>query len=107
MRRINRGIGIALVLQAILVSGGGAASGLRGTIKGQILDRSTQRPIAGAYIVVLDHRLGDVADSSGNVTVKHVPVGVHRLQISMMGYESVIRTDVVVRQWLDCQDHDV
>jgi hypothetical protein len=95
---INRGFRAAVLLLSILVGGAaGQGDALRGTVKGRIVDRGTQRPIYGAYNVVLDHRLGDVADSSGNVTVKHVPVGVHQLQISMMGYESVIRTDVVVR----------
>ena len=68
-----------------------------GTLKGQILDRGTQHPLPGANIAVLDQPLGDIADAEGRFTVARVPVGLHRLQISMVGYETVVRPDVVLR----------
>ncbi|MFC1526576.1 carboxypeptidase-like regulatory domain-containing protein, partial [Candidatus Latescibacterota bacterium] len=68
-----------------------------GTLKGVVLDRSTQRPLVGANILVLDHQLGATADEEGRFLVASVPTGVHRLQVSMIGYETAVRADVVVK----------
>ncbi|MFH1566365.1 MAG: TonB-dependent receptor, partial [Gemmatimonadota bacterium] len=69
----------------------------RGTLKGAVLDRATQRPLAGANILVLDQSLGDIADEGGRFLVADVPAGVHRVQVSMIGYETAVAADVVVR----------
>ncbi|MBW2256474.1 MAG: TonB-dependent receptor [Deltaproteobacteria bacterium] len=86
-------------LLSLLVHAATAADAVvrHGTLKGQILDRATQRPLVGANVLILDHQLGGIADEEGHFVVAGVPVGVHRLQVSMIGYEAAILTDIVVR----------
>ena len=68
-----------------------------GTIKGTIVDGATKRPLPGANVAVAGRDLGAIAGSDGRFVVTGVPVGLHRLQVSMIGYDWVIRPDVVVR----------
>ena len=68
-----------------------------GTIKGTIVDGATKRPLPGANLAVMDQSIGAIATDDGRFVVTDVPVGLHRLQVSMIGYDSVIRPDVVVR----------
>ena len=68
-----------------------------GTIKGTIVDGATKRPLPGANLAVMDQSIGAIAADDGRFVVTDVPVGLHRLQVSMIGYDSVIRPDVVVR----------
>ena len=68
-----------------------------GTVKGQVADRATRQPLAGANILVQGLELGTIADEAGRFAIPRVPAGVHLVQVSMIGYQAVIRTDVVVR----------
>ncbi|MDP6016803.1 MAG: TonB-dependent receptor [Candidatus Latescibacteria bacterium] len=89
-------IGRTLIGLCILASVVDAAE-LQGTIKGLILDNDTQRPLVGANVLVIGHSLGGIAGEDGRFTTGNVPAGVHSVQVSMIGYEIVIRTDIVVR----------
>ena len=89
---------LALLLAATASHGADSGNPIRhGIVKGVVLDRSTQRPVAGANILVLDRELGTIVDEEGRFAISSVPVGVQRLQISMIGYETAVRADVVVR----------
>jgi len=85
-----------MVALAMLTCAADAAP-LQGTIKGLILDHDTQRPLVGANVLVIDHALGGIAGADGRFTTNAVPAGVHSLQLSTIGYETAIRTDIVVR----------
>jgi TonB-dependent receptor-like protein/carboxypeptidase-like protein len=91
---------IPLALLLALLSPADARAGsaaMEGTLKGVVLDRATQRPLVGANVLVLDRELGSIADAEGRFVIPAVPVGVHRLQVSMIGYDTAVRTDVVVK----------
>ena len=68
-----------------------------GEIRGAILDRATQHPLPGASVEVLGRERGTVADAEGRFALPDMAVGVHSLRISMIGYTTIVRTDVVVR----------
>ena len=67
-----------------------------GKIEGRVIDAKTQAPLREVNVLVLDTMRGDVTDSLGVFTIASVPPGVYRLRFSLLGYESVIKTDVVV-----------
>lgn len=68
----------------------------RGAITGRVLDKTTKEPIVGATAKIIGLELGAVADLDGKFTIQNIPVGTYQVKISAVGYESTIRTDVVV-----------
>ena len=74
-----------------------AAAERTGVVKGLIVDAATQQPLPGANAVLLDAKLGAMAGDDGRFAIAGVPLGTYRLQVSMIGYESRIQPDVVVR----------
>ena len=95
-RLISRFVTVVLAALTMLVGATDAAPP-QGTIKGLILDHDTQRPLVGANVLAIDHTLGGIAGTDGRFTIGAVPAGVHSLQLSMIGYETAIHTDIVVR----------
>lgn len=63
----------------------------QGTIAGRVLDRSTQRPLAGAQVSIPDLELGTIASQEGRFIILNVPAGPHRVEALMMGYERGVR----------------
>ena len=68
-----------------------------GTLKGQVLDQATRQPLPGANILLLDSEHGTITGDDGRFTIPDLPVGGYRLQASMIGYETSIRPDLIVR----------
>jgi TonB-linked SusC/RagA family outer membrane protein len=66
-----------------------------GTITGRIVDGATQRPLAGANVVVQGTQRTAVTRADGNFVISGVPAGAHRVQASQIGYASQQR-DVTV-----------
>lgn len=66
-----------------------ALNGLsQGAVKGKVLDAGTDRPIIGAYVILLsDPSQGAVSDLDGNYFVE-LPNGTHRLLFKFSGMEN-------------------
>lgn len=73
-----------------------AQEGGRGSIAGTVVDATTQVPIPGATVQVLDTERGDAADINGAFVIGGLPVGSYRLRVSSIGYRTALVTDVVV-----------
>ncbi|HZX61921.1 MAG TPA: TonB-dependent receptor [Bacteroidales bacterium] len=69
---------------------------LRSTIRGTVTDRSTQSPLAGATIILLnsDPLVGTTTDADGNFKLSNVPIGKRQLKVTYVGYSSFI-TDML------------
>ena len=68
------------------------------TLSGIILDETTLTPIPSANIVVLNTKplLGTNSDLNGEFTLSNVSLGRHNIQVSSIGYEPIIMTNVLV-----------
>ncbi len=68
------------------------------TIRGGVYDKTSHEGLPGATIIIKDSDplIGTVSDLDGNFVLKDVPVGRHNLQISMVGYESFIVSELLV-----------
>ncbi|WP_282125959.1 TonB-dependent receptor [Marinifilum flexuosum] len=81
------------------------AQGLRQTIKGKIVSKETEEPLAFANIHVkdTDPTIGATSDFDGNYELKNVPVGRVNIEVSYIGYESLQILDVLVNSAKEVQ----
>jgi hypothetical protein len=85
-------IGILLLASSHL-----SAQTFKGDIAGSVIDGKTQEPLPAVNVLVVEQpALGCVTDSAGAFTIKGVPVGSYSLKATIIGYESVILTNIVV-----------
>ena len=60
------------------------------------MDLNTQEPLIGTNVQIIDTNKGAATDMEGKYVIQNVPVGTYRLKFDYIGYESIIKTDVVV-----------
>lgn len=65
-------------------------------IKGTVLDRETKKPISDASVSIVELNRTGITDSSGIFQFTEVPYGSYRIKVSMLGYEPIVKTDIVV-----------
>lgn len=68
----------------------------KGVINGVITDKETQQPVQDAIIEILELKEKTSSSSAGNFEFKDIPYGTYRLKVTCIGYEAVVKTDVVV-----------
>lgn len=68
------------------------------TIRGTVVDKTSEFPLVGAAIKItnLQPVLGAVADASGAFELKNVPLGRHQIAVSFLGYKSISIPNIVV-----------
>jgi hypothetical protein len=69
----------------------------KGTIKGKLVDVSTQTPLVAANVIIDGTVLGAATDMEANFVILNVPVGNYVLKFSYIGYETMKKTDIIVR----------
>ena len=74
-----------------------AAFSATGSIAGKVVDKTTREPLAGANIIVMDTQLGAAADVNGDFIVRNIESGSYNIEISMLGYETLMKNRVVVK----------
>ncbi len=88
---------VVVALLAGVVAAHAQEASRAGSIHGQVVDAATRQPLGAAAVVVLDSGLATVTGADGRFTLADVPAGLHRVQVVLVGYESAILHDVVVR----------
>ncbi len=68
----------------------------RGSITGSVVNSLTQEPLSGANIVVTGTKLGSSTNEEGKFSIRNVEVGTYNVNVSLVGFESTMITDVVV-----------
>jgi hypothetical protein len=73
-------------------------SGLKQTVRGEIIDADTKTPLIGATIIVegTDPMIGTIADLDGNFRLDGIPLGRHNFKASYVGYEPFTLSEVLV-----------
>ncbi|MGD1044078.1 MAG: TonB-dependent receptor [Bacteroidota bacterium] len=73
------------------------AQSFKGNIVGHVLDEKNQEPLPAVNVQVVEQPIfGAVSDSSGNFSIKGIAVGTYSLKAAIIGYESIILTNVVI-----------
>ena len=60
-----------------------------GKIQGRVTDSGSGQPIAGAQVVVVGTRLGNITNADGFYFINNVPAGVQDVQAQYIGYQTV------------------
>lgn len=60
----------------------------QGTIVGQVVDRSTSEPLAGAQVFVVGTTRGALANQDGRFIIQQVPAGQQEVRATLIGYSS-------------------
>ena len=69
----------------------------KGEIAGQVVDGTTQQPLAGVNVQVVEApSFGAVSDGNGNFFINGIDVGEYSLRASLLGYGQAVVTNVVV-----------
>ena len=93
--RMRRAAGAA-AYSLLLASGAQLASaGTTGRLSGHIVDAAKQ-PLMGVNIAIPAARLGALSNEDGSYSVLNVPAGTYDVRISLLGYQPVVNTGVVV-----------
>src|SRR4051812_40024224 len=84
-------------LAALLAGGPMAAQGTTATIRGQVTDSSSQRPVAGAQVIVMagGTARGARAGENGQYAIAGLPAGAMVVRIRFVGFEPAEQTIAV------------
>ena len=85
---------IALVI--ILLIDSAALAQTTGTVTGTVRDRKTQELLPGVTVVLKGTELGTATDADGRYRLTGVPTGSYNLRASFIGYDPLLRANVVV-----------
>ncbi len=67
-----------------------------GSFSGKITDAKTGAPLAAASIYIADLKLGTSTDAAGSFMIKNIPPGIHLIEISHIGYTTIVESIDVV-----------
>lgn len=68
----------------------------KGSITGTVTDKETQGPVNEASVQIVNTEFRTVTNSAGKFEFKDIPLGNYELRVSSLGYETVVKTDVVI-----------
>ncbi len=83
---------LAVVLAGLSMAATPLVAQSTGTIRGQVVESSTQRPMAGVQVAIPDTRQGALTNQQGNYLIMNVPVGSHPVSVQIIGYATVEAT---------------
>ena len=67
-----------------------------GQLSGKIADKATKQPLPDAVVAILGTQMGSTTDGEGRFTIASVPEDIYKIQVSFIGYDSFLKTDVRV-----------
>ena len=65
-------------------------------MQGMIVDQATQERLPAATVQVLGTTLGASTDVDGKFTIQDIPVGTYQVRVSLVGYEPIIVSDIII-----------
>mgnify|MGYP000023542103 CR=1 FL=1 len=86
-------LGLLVVFLCAAATGFAAETG---RVAGRVVEKWTGEPLAGVNVVVDDATGGAATDANGKYSILNVAPGRHRVTASMVGYGTVVVTDVEV-----------
>ncbi|MBU4443896.1 TonB-dependent receptor [bacterium] len=72
------------------------SAGITGKISGKVTETDTGLPLIGCNVFVTGMYMGAATDEEGFYFILNVPPGTYSVRVTMMGYEALEKTDVIV-----------
>jgi hypothetical protein len=69
---------------------------LSGTVFGEVRNFATKEPIPFANVLIVGTTIGAASNEQGRFEIRNVPVGTYAVRASVLGFQSIIRSDIVV-----------
>jgi hypothetical protein len=88
---------LGLLLCALLIPSLQAQPVGTATLTGTVVDEETGEPLVGANVFIAVSMIGTATDAQGRYRLERVPLGAHRLYVSMLGYEPAL-LDLMLRE---------
>jgi TonB-dependent SusC/RagA subfamily outer membrane receptor len=70
-------------------SGGAATEQQTGAVTGTVMQTGSERPLAGAQVVVVGTGIGTVTNNQGRYLLQNVPAGEFRVRVELIGFGEV------------------
>jgi hypothetical protein len=87
-------VGLTLLVSLLF---GISALAQSGSFSGRVTDQRTKEPLIGANIQLEETTFGSTTDIDGNYTIENVPARTYNIKASFVGYQSLIKFNVVIR----------
>ncbi len=88
---------VKLALLAFVLMGyNGISQSITQTVKGVILDKTSEKPLAGAGVTIIGSKIGSITDTKGHFTLNNVPIGRQKIAVTYSGYNPVVIPEVLV-----------
>jgi hypothetical protein len=66
------------------------------TLRGKVVEKSTQQPLLGVNIVILETKLGTASDTTGFFFIDKINPGSYNIGFYYLGYKSILKSNVIV-----------
>lgn len=83
--------GVAAAVMLLAGIAAGPVHAQQGTVTGQVTDKSSQQPIAGAQVLIGGTSLQARTSREGRYTITRVPPGQYNVQVRLIGYATATR----------------
>ncbi len=71
-------------------------AGTTGKIVGKVTDKTSDIPLPGVNIILKDTYFGASSDQDGNFIILNLPPGTYDVEISMLGYQTLLKKNVQI-----------
>ena len=85
-----------IILLIVLLQSFIVVSQDQGTISGKVIDAKTRKAVPFVNVLVYGTSIGIASDENGAFKITNIPLGYNKLQISFIGYETVISDEYLV-----------
>lgn len=67
-----------------------------GILQGKVVDKSTQKPIPFANVILTGTSYGAATNQNGEFKIQNIPIGRYTLRVSYLGYNTYVNPDIVI-----------
>lgn len=84
------------IIAALIFCFSSLYAGVTGTLAGKIYNSETNSPLIGVNVFIPGTYLGAATNEDGFYIITNIPAGTYQVKASMMGYQTMIKTNVVI-----------